>query len=91
MFNDVDVVIIEKCIVCSECNAKGAKLAGLTTTLAATGSYTDLNGHQHEHDTNHCDATVTCGNGHTNHIRLLNSCWCGWAQGNRQEYWKFNK
>lgn len=81
MFNEVEKKIIETNIICPECNVKGAE-SGFTTTCMAVDSFTDQDGHYHVHNLNHCDGLMTCPQGHRWSVRMINSCWCGWAQNN---------
>ncbi len=90
MFNEAEKLIIENGIICPECKIRGARV-GLCTTIAATFTFTDLDGHDHDHDSNYCDASCECPQGHKWSVRMINSCWCGWTQQNREEQWIFNK
>lgn len=81
MFNEAEKLIIENGIVCPECQTKGAKVS-LCTTIAASNLFTDLDGHNHDHDSNYCDAECKCPQGHKWSVRFINSCWCGWKQTN---------
>lgn len=90
MFNEAEKLIIENGIICPTCNVRGAKVS-LTTTMVGVSTYTDLDGHNHEHDGNHCDANCTCLNGHKYSVQMINSCWCGWKQQPCQCQIRINK
>lgn len=84
MYNEVDRMILDNFVECPYCGSKDTECKSFTTTIAGAGIYTDLDGHEHEHDSNHISAYYKCNNGHEFPIRPFNSCWCGWKQSEQQ-------
>lgn len=85
MYNEVDRMILDNFVECPHCGSKDTECISFTTTIMTAGTFTDLDGHDHEHDSNRISAHYKCGNGHDFPIRPLNSCWCGW---NQNEQWE---
>lgn len=80
MFNDVEKLMLKNGIICPECNVKGLKDFGYSTTIAASDNFEDEDHHYHEHDGNQAEGFCICPNDHKFSVRLFNSCWCGWTQ-----------
>jgi hypothetical protein len=89
MYSEIDCLILDNIVRCSYCDAKGAKCISFVTTIAAGGipdeqSFIHHFPHHH-HDYNYIDASYVCSIcDKTFVIKPNNSCWCGWAQGNKR-------
>lgn len=79
MYNEVDLLRLDRIVECSFCRSSKVERQGLITTIATIHEFDAPDGH-HEHDGNHIEVSYVCGNGHKFTIQPINSCWCGWKQ-----------